>query len=331
MTRRIGGFLLALVLVVGVATGVWAVFFRSTTTAVHTAMVERRAELSATIRATGKLDTTGRLSIPLPQTGTVRLVAVKIGDVVKTGDVLAVLDDTRARTDLKAANDTLDAAQYALTLARTRGGSDSERFAATVDAEAKVRDAQRQADAARTALGRTLITSPIDGTVLTVPVVERNTYNQGQEVVTIANLASLALIADIDELDVPRLGDNREARITFDAFPGQEVKGMLSTVAPIASNRSGRTIYEGTIIFTRPPGLDLRPGMGADISIPTRTERNVLVVPDLALETIGAKTFVTVLGADGSRNRVEVRTGIRANGVVVLASGVNEGAKVLLP
>ena len=49
---------------------------------------------------------------------------------------------------------------------------------------------------------------------------------------------------DLDELDVPRIGDNRTATIIFDAFPGQEVKGNLASIAPLSTNRSGRTIYE---------------------------------------------------------------------------------------
>jgi len=162
-------------------------------------------------------------------------------------------------------------------------------------------------------------------------VAEKQGYNQGQEAVTLANLTNLVLLADIDELDVPRLGDNRDARIVFDAFAGQPVTGKLVSVAPLATNRGGRTIYEGQITFVRPVGLDLRPGMGADITIATRTERDVLVVPDLAIETIGARTYVTVLRPDGNRERVEVRTGIRANGLVVIASGVDEGTKIALP
>lgn len=329
--KRSTTILLIVVLLVGGGVGAWAAFFRTSGPTVRTATVERRPELSATIRASGKLDVSGRLAVQLPQAGTVRLVAVKVGDVVKAGDVLAALDDGRARTTVKAAQDTLDAAQYALTNARQRTGNDADRFAAVVDAESKVRDAQRQLDAARDALARTLVTAPTDGTVLSVAVVEKTGYNQGQEVAQIANLNNLILIADLDELDVPRLGDNRDARVVLDAFPGQEIKGTLTTVAPVATNRGGRTIYEGTITFARPPGLDLRPGMGADVTVATRTERNVLVVPDLAIETIGAKTFITVLHDDRTQERVEVRTGIRANGVVVLASGATEGLKVLLP
>ena len=147
----------------------------------------------------------------------------------------------------------------------------------------------------------------------------------------LANLANLVLTADIDELDVPRLGDNREARVVFDAFPGQPVMGRLVSVAPLSTNRGGRTIYEGQITFTKPPGLDLRPGMGADVTVPTRVERDVLVLPDLAIETIGQRTYVTALRDDGGRDRVEVRTGIRANGLVVIASGVVEGTRVVLP
>jgi membrane fusion protein, macrolide-specific efflux system len=331
MSRRTAILVATVLIVVAVGIAVWVTLFRSHSGAVRTATVERRATLSATVQATGKVDVASRLSVPLTQPGMVRLIAVKVGDSVHAGDVLAALDDSRQRQDLQAASDALDAAQYGLTSARERGSGDTNARSAIVAAEAAVQDAQRRLDTAQDALRRTLILAPVDGTILAVSVTEKGVYNQGQELVQMANLANLVLTADIDELDVPRIGDNRTATIIFDAFPGQEVKGNLTTIAPVATNRGGRTIYEGTVIFARPPGLDLRPGMGADITVATRTETNVLVVPDLAVETIGAKTYLTVLHDDGSRERVEVRTGIRANGLVVIASGVDEGARVVLP
>ncbi|MDQ6834452.1 MAG: efflux RND transporter periplasmic adaptor subunit, partial [Chloroflexota bacterium] len=317
--------LLLVVAVVGAA--VWAGFFRTQGGSVHTVAVEKRAALSATVRATGKVDVTGKLPIPLTQAGTIRVLAVKIGDAVRTGDLIAALDDARQRQDLQAASDALDAAQYGLTNARARGTGDTAGRAAIVTAEATVQDAQRRLDTTRDALRRTLVLAPIDGTILSVSVVEKGIYNQGQEIAQVANLQNLMLTVDLDELDVPRLGDNRAATITFDAFPGKEIMGTLASVAPVATNRGGRTIYEGNVTFARPPDLALRPGMGADVTVATRTEQNVLVVPDLAVETIGAKTFLTVLHNDGSRERVEVRTGIRANGVIIIASGVSEGTR----
>ncbi len=332
MSRRVATLAVVLLLVVGIAGAVvWAGFFRTRNGTIHTVTVQRQAELSATVRATGKVDVTGKVPIPLPQAGTIRLVAVKAGDPVRAGEVVAAMDDTRQRQDLQAATDALDAAQYGLTGARARNNGDTGGRAAIVTAEVAVQDAQRRLDTARDALRRALILAPIDGTILSVSVAEKGSYNQGQEVAQIANLQNLVLTIDVDELDIPRLGDNRTAKIIFDAFPGREITGSLASVAPLSTNRGGRTIYEGSVIFTRPPDLDLRPGMGADVTVATRTERNVLVVPDLAVETIGAKTFLTVLHDDGSRARVEVRTGIRANGVIVIASGVSEGARVVVP
>lgn len=332
MSKRAAAVALGIVLIVAIAgAGVWAVFFRAQGGNVHTVTVERRAELSATIQATGKVDVVGKLPILLTQPGTIRVVAVKVGDAVHAGDLVAALDDARQRQDLRAASDALDAAQYALTSALARGANDTTSRAAIVNAEATVRDAQRRLDAARDALRQTLVLAPMDGTILSVSVVEQGRYNQGQEIAQIANVRNLILTIDLDELDVPRLGDNRTATIVFDAFPGTQITGTLVSVAPLATNRGGRTVYEGSVTFAQPPGLDVRPGMGADVTVATRTERNVLVVPDLAVETIGAKTFLTVLNADGSRRRVEVRTGIRANGLIVIASGVTEGTRVVVP
>lgn len=325
--RRVVPWLVVLA-VIALGVGGWAAFIRQPETPPRTATVRRQAELAATIRATGRVEATGRLAVPLPVAGQVRLVGVRPGDGVRAGEVLLAMDDARPRQAVANAQDALDAAQYALTNARNDTRSDTS---ALVNAELRVREAQRGLDDARTALGRTLVVAPIDGTVLSVAVAERQNYNQGQEALVLANLQTLVLNADIDELDVPRLGDNREARITFDAFPGQPVTGRLVSVAPLATNRGGRTIYEGQIAFMRPPGVDLRPGMGADITVPTRVERDVLVLPDLAVETIGQRTYVTALRDDGNRDRVEVRTGIRANGLVVIASGVAEGTRVVLP
>ncbi|HEY8292451.1 MAG TPA: efflux RND transporter periplasmic adaptor subunit, partial [Thermomicrobiales bacterium] len=305
MSRRRAAIALGLLLaVVVVGVAVWAGFFRTARGSVHTVTVERRAELSATVQATGKVDVTGKLVIPLAQAGTVRVVAVNAGDSVRAGDLIVAMDDTRQRQDVQAASDALDAAQYGLTSARTRGSGDPGSSAAIATAEATVQDAQRRLDTARDALRRTLVLAPIDGTILSLSVVEKGSYNQGQEIAQVANVRNLVLTVDLDELDVPRLGDNRAAKIIFDAFPGNEITGTLIAVAPVATNRGGRTVYEGTVTFTRPPNLDLRPGMGADVTIATRTEQNVLVVPDLAVETIGAKTFLTVLHDDGSRERV---------------------------
>ena len=84
----------------------------------HTAVVERRPELSATVRATGKLDVAVRFPVPLTQPGTVRLIAVNVGDSVHAGDMLAALDDTPAASGCAIRVDALDAAQYGLTNAR---------------------------------------------------------------------------------------------------------------------------------------------------------------------------------------------------------------------
>jgi membrane fusion protein, macrolide-specific efflux system len=111
MSRRTAVVVATVLIVVAVGIAVWATLFRSHSGAVRTATVERRATLSATVQATGKVDVASRLSVPLTQAGMVRLIAVKVGDSVHAGDVLAALDDSRQRQDLQAASDALDAAQ----------------------------------------------------------------------------------------------------------------------------------------------------------------------------------------------------------------------------
>ena len=177
MSKRVTVLVGVIFAIIAAALVGWFVLQRGGGTSERTAIVTRRDALSSSIRATGKLDVTGRVSVPLTQAGTVKLVAVRVGDSVRAGDVLAQLDDARQRQDLQAATDALDAAQYALTNARRVGNG----VASVVSAEAAVQDAQRRLDTARDALRRTLVVAPVDGTVLSVAVAEKGTYNQGQD------------------------------------------------------------------------------------------------------------------------------------------------------
>src|SRR6476469_7122557 len=135
MSKRALAIVAVALLLIAGGVAYWATALRPGTRSAHAVTVERRAELSSVVRATGKLDVTGRLIVPLTQAGTVRVVAVKVGDAVRAGDVLAAIDDTRQRQDVQAASDALDAAQYGLTNARARGDGDAGGRAAIVTAE----------------------------------------------------------------------------------------------------------------------------------------------------------------------------------------------------
>ncbi|MBL8297484.1 MAG: efflux RND transporter periplasmic adaptor subunit [Rhodanobacteraceae bacterium] len=120
-------------------------------------------------------------------------------------------------------------------LALLQAGARAEDIAA---ATAAVAAARADRDRAQALVEKTLIHSPIDGTVL------KRDLSEGETVVAlsplplarIGNLSRRYVRADIDELDIGRIREGQAATIVSDAFPQQQFAGKVVRV----SQRMGR-------------------------------------------------------------------------------------------
>ncbi|MDI3341095.1 MAG: efflux RND transporter periplasmic adaptor subunit [Sphaerobacter sp.] len=291
-----------------------------------------RGSLEATVETVGRLVPRNPVTVRSPANGQVKLVAVAVGDTVRAGDVIAELEPQPFQDAVRQAEDQVAVAEAALNLAEQQAGPNPspEQLANRLRAEQQLRAAQSALDAARRALASTLILAPSDGTVLQVQTAAGAPIGQGAEVAQIADLAQLDLQIDLDEIDLPHVPAEAPVTFTLDAYPGQEIEGRLVRIAPLAETSGGTTTFRGTVRFTLPDGLIARPGMNADVSITTAVRNDVLLIPESALRTVGRRTFVTVL-SDGREEEREIRTGLRSQGMVEVASGLAEGERVVLP
>jgi len=66
-------------------------------------------------------------------------------------------------------------------------------------------------------------------------------------VLRLANLHTLEVTAQIDELDVGAVTVGQPASIRLDAFPGHTIKGTLQRLAPAATPQRGSTTYEAVV------------------------------------------------------------------------------------
>jgi len=182
---------------------------------------------------------------------------------------------------------------------------------------------------AQDALASSLILAPSDGTIVDVQTAPDAPVGQGTTVVDMANLSSLVLSTNVDEIDFPHVSDGMPASFRLDAYPGTQIDGTITDISPVAKTTGGTTTFPATISFTAPENLVLRPGMNANVSIKTAIRNNVLLVPESALRTVGNRTFVTLI-RDGKQTEIEIQIGLRSNGQVEVASGLSEGEKVVL-
>ncbi|HXG93553.1 MAG TPA: efflux RND transporter periplasmic adaptor subunit [Blastocatellia bacterium] len=153
-------------------------------------------------------------------------------------------------------------------------------------AEATLAQAEAQLSQAKANLDHTIITSPIDGVVVSRNVDVGQTVAaslQAPTLFTIANdLTKMQVLASIDEADVGQIRQGIKANFTVDAFPGEVFSGEITQLRLNAQTQQNVVTYTAVIDVANPE-LKLRPGMTANITVPVDKRENVLAIPNAAL------------------------------------------------
>ncbi len=188
--------------------------------------------------------------------------------------------------------------------------------------------AQLDLESARTALAQTKLTAPFTSTVTEITVREGELVGGFTPLATVADLNALEIAADIDEIDVANAKVGQSVEVRFDAFPGEKFAGKLTRLFPASSSQRGSTTYSAVVEFDR-RNFDVRLGMGANLKILTVEKKDVLLVPNRALKSVGTRKAVRVV-APGEPRDVIVEIGVTDGNETEIISGVNEGDQVLV-
>ncbi|BCJ60701.1 hypothetical protein Jiend_41230 [Micromonospora endophytica] len=148
--------------------GVWAytVFRDDSPAGADSGAATRTVEVAqgtvtATVSSSGTVQSASTASAEFGTSGTVTEIRVKVGDLVKKGQVLAVVDDAAAQRARTAAEANLTAAQAALDRAEAAGDD-------TTDADTEVTSAELAVEEAEEAVAGTVLKAPMAGTVVAV-------------------------------------------------------------------------------------------------------------------------------------------------------------------
>jgi len=334
----------------------------------------KRGKLVEKVSGPGVVHAVSAVKISSAVMGRIAKLAVREGDRVVEGDTLLLIEDSQYRARLTQADASHRAALARLELARARladARDDLERKTKLAEsrlvstrevevaqtayavaeaeyraAEHAVAEAQALLEAARDDLNKTVITSPMSGTVTSLNVEEGEIVitgtmnNPGTVIMTISKLDTMEVRAQIDETDVTKVAVGQKAEITVDAFPDTILQGVVSSVG--SSARTGasplgeRATFEVRIrILDSMPGL--RPGMTTTVDIVTATEDSATYVPLQALvlrevEEEGKKIEREgIFIVDGGRSKfVPVRTGISDDRHIAILDSLSTDLEVIV-
>lgn len=161
--------------------------------------------------------------------------------------------DRSKQADVENALAQVKQATAALQISKGNTAQDTLKLQDVQAARDAVQVAQAQTDYYRAQLDKTVIRSPISGTVLQLASQQGETLAAGLSAPTliiVADLKRLQVDAFVDETDIGKVAIGQEADITVDAFPKKIFKGHVTKVA------SGSTIQQGVITYDVTLALD---------------------------------------------------------------------------
>jgi RND family efflux transporter MFP subunit len=244
------------------------------------------------------------------------------GKTVVKGDVLARLDDREPRAQLEELRAREEFAKREMERVTQLLG----RGVATIQTHEKMGMDLRQVQALISVqmekLAYYTITAPMDGLVLRRDGEVGEIAEPGQVLFRVGVPKPLQIVAEVNEVDIPRVAVGQTVLLRTDAFASQRLDGRVREITPM-----GDTITKTyRIRIGLPDDTPLIAGMSVEANVITREKANVLLVPADAVQD--ASVFVI----DGNRlRRRRIVIGIRGTRSLEVLSGVQEGEKLASP
>ena len=244
------------------------------------------------------------------------------GKTVKTGDVLARLDDREAQAtlnDLRALEQFQHREFDRQAQLVARGVATSQAYQ---KAESDLARVQAQIAAQAQRLEYYKLLAPMDGIVLKEDGEVGDMVDPGTILYRIGLETPLWVVADVNEEDIPRVQAGQKALLRSDAFAGQVLPGYVKQITP-AGDPISKTFR---VRIGLPDGTPLRVGMSVEVNIVSREKHNTVLVPANAV--VNNSLLMIDNGQVHLRN---VEIGIRGTGFVEIVHGASEGEVVASP
>lgn len=314
--------------------------------AVETALA-KRADVPIYLEGLGTVQAFYTVKITPRVDGRLERIGFAEGQVVKKGAFLAQIDPrpfqavleqavaTRDKDAEQLANAARDLARYQSLAPRdlvSRQTLDTQR-AQVGQLKAQLEADRAAIDAARTELGYTTITSPIDGRAGIRLVDPGNVVHASDTtgIVVITRMQPISIVFTLPEDDLLAINDALAAGpVPAVALPREGGSDLDRGRVTVVDNEIDPATGTMRIKATFPNAHEhLWPGQFVKVRTLVKVERNALTIPAAALQRGPEGEFVYVVRPDSTVAAQPVTTGLESGASVVVASGLQAGARLV--
>jgi HlyD family secretion protein len=193
-------------------------------------------------------------------------------------------------------------------------------------AQASVTSAEQSLKQAQLNLENATLKAPFDGVISAVNIVPGSSVSSNA--MTLINTDPLHIELKLSENNVTKAVVGQTVNLSSDALSDWKAQGTVSYVAPSGTTSNGVVTYLVRVDFKN-TDTRIKVGMTSNVDIVIAQKDNVLLVPNAALLPQGNGQIVQILGANGARQSVQVKTGITDGTHTEIVSGVTEGQQIV--
>jgi RND family efflux transporter MFP subunit len=292
--------------------------------------IVKKSDLIQSVSVNGKVDSLERADLRFQSSEKLSYVAVKEGDIVKKGQLIASLDQTQLQASLRQAEQDFTAAKaasekYYDNHKNTESFDEKTQRTAIDAAQNKAYD---QMVKVRADIVNSSLYSPIDGIVVSMDADVVGVNITPATTFTVANPDTLVFTMDVNEADVSKVNDQQSAKIILDAYPNSPLNLTISRIDFIThATTTGGNAYTVEASIASNPNLRYRIGMEGNANIITAKEENILSVP---LSSLIDNNSVYVKKGKQLFEKRKVQLGIQNDTDVVITNGLSEGEQVVI-
>ncbi|MDR2789405.1 MAG: efflux RND transporter periplasmic adaptor subunit [Campylobacteraceae bacterium] len=328
----------------------------------------KRGDIVKSVSAVGEIGALKLVNVGAQASGQIESIHVNIGEKVKKGDLIAKIDSTSQKNELHVTQAKLESyksqlksAEVALKMAKSRynrskmlldnDAVSKQEFenveneyelakSKAIETDSLIRQTKISLETAQKNLDYTVITAPLEGTIVSLPVKVGQTVNAMMDTPTIAQIADLSsveILMEISEGDILKVKPNQSVKFSIlsdSAVYETTIKSIDPALTTLTNNKYGGVTEANEAVYyyaraeVANPDERLRIGMTTQSFIEIDKRGDVLIVPLSAVYEKDGRKYVQIL--DGKQVLTkEIIAGLSDDLFMEAQSGLAENEDVI--
>lgn len=317
-------------------------------------------DIISNVKISGRVQAAMEVSVVPKINGKVMQVKGDVGQRVRKGDVLVVLDDSDIRARIKVnqaavqlsrsgqqsaviayeeAKTNLDRSRYLFQQgaisqkqledaenAFSRAAASYAPNSSSTQTSAQIQQAQAQLEAAQVELANTKVVAPIDGIIAARNIDPGEMASPSAPLFTIVNTDQMLVEANLAENEVNIIKVGTNVQVNVSAAGDKPFQGIVESISPAANNATKAYPIK---IKMKNDGQLLKSGMMAELQLTSQAKHNVLVIPKGAILDRGGDKVVFVVKDKKAEER-KITSGVSTDTILEITSGLVAGEQIVV-